>query len=336
MAERPTATDLTPDELRRLAEPLAPPLAAHWGANAPPVRVRVVDNAVYRFDCPAGPSILRLTHDSHRSAAELTAELAWVERLAAAGVAVAAPRPTATGAWWVEAPAATGVIRAAVFAFADGVPLSPGSERWEPRTLEAWGRLFAQLHASARSLPSAIGQARGHWQEDRLWRALGTWLGPTRWGAEWTQARAWLLGLPQDAAHVGLIHQDLTFGNLVAHAAGVTAFDFDDCLVHAFAFDIAVALHLVLMDLPSPAAVAAGAQAFLTPLRAGYCSVASWPAVWDAWLPSLVRIRDLQALAWCRSRGLAETPGTYHARLAGQLALPDRYAPLGPLAWAVR
>src|SRR3712207_4377399 len=81
---------LTPDVLSEAA--------ARFGVDAAALtKLGSFENAVYAFETPRGPRVLRLTHSSHRTRAAVRAELHWLSFLAANGLDVAAPHPSLAG-----------------------------------------------------------------------------------------------------------------------------------------------------------------------------------------------------------------------------------------------
>ena len=90
--QRPIAQALTPEVARDAANLWV----TDSSALAP---LRAVQDFVYAVESPAGASILRLTHESHRELGEVEAELCWIHDLAQRGLRVAWPRRSKQGAF---------------------------------------------------------------------------------------------------------------------------------------------------------------------------------------------------------------------------------------------
>jgi len=135
---------LTGDVLRRAARCWNAPLDTLAALPA-------VQNFVYAMDSADGPAILRLTHERHRTAEEVEAELCWIADLAGRKLNVARPRRSRSGAWLEIIESTCGKFIATSFERAAGVAFDLSRpQRWNAKLFEAWGALIAQLHNAAR------------------------------------------------------------------------------------------------------------------------------------------------------------------------------------------
>lgn len=226
------------------------PLAA-FGVKEERRLVRQAGNEVYL--CRRLPDLapfggeeiyVRLTFDDHRQRHEIEAEVAWMQRLVAAGVSVVSPVPSFTGGF-VETVTHEG-RQAFVIATrkAKGRPARKPDD-FTPAVVSAWARLLADLHRHA---APAHGEGRASWQADKV---LQVALADDGRQTRLAQRRlhelvAWMKQLPRNEANFGLCHADLHLGNMTIDEGGmdlqVIAFDFDDACHHFFLYDLAVAV----------------------------------------------------------------------------------------------
>ncbi len=232
--------------LRRVADVAI----AHWQLG--PVRLRALtnwENATWRVDSAAGPCLLRVHRRGYRTAAQIEAELDWLDVLHQWGIPVGRARRTPGGprVVSVEVAALEGPRLCSLLKWTPGrihrAPL--------PRHLHAQGVLMARLHDAADAVRDCGPRPR---------------FDPTGWfaplalppGSPVDQALdAELRDLCAAAAersHVlfqtlgtgpgraGLIHADLHFRNLVFHGGAVTPIDFDDCGYGLYLYDLAIPL----------------------------------------------------------------------------------------------
>jgi Ser/Thr protein kinase RdoA (MazF antagonist) len=206
-----------------------------WDLDAGPARyLRASANVVFGFAGGDGRHhILRLTPTERRSRSELEAELGFVRRLAAAGVAVAEPVPAASGADVHPVRVGAGAFHATVFLALPGAHRELDDLSCDGIAL--WGAALGRLHRAARGQPA---RGRPSWTDqlptlparEQAARELLHRLG-TR-----------LLDLPAGPDDVGLVHGDFELDNVMWDGDRPAALDFDDCGRHWFVADIAMAL----------------------------------------------------------------------------------------------
>lgn len=284
--------------------------SAAWGLGAPPRFIRRVANFVYESSLDGRPVILRLTEPSHRSATELAAELEWMDYLSRGGLRLAAPLRARDGSFVRELP---GPFLACVFVKAPGGPLSGLS----PELIRGWGRYLGRMHKMTRGYRPA-GEPRQEWDEDYL---LGAALRshdendvlPYR---RLNELLEWLRSLPEGPDEYGLVHCDLHQGNFFVHENEITAFDFDDCCRHWFAYDLSQPLFSILHACEDEGLEYAPLEsAFLE----GYALENELAPIWLKRLPAFMQYRaaliyhwietaksdgvfDEKGLEWCRTR----------------------------------
>jgi Ser/Thr protein kinase RdoA (MazF antagonist) len=186
---------------------------------------------------------LRITSAEHRSEAKIGAELDFVQYLAAEGVAVARPVPSAAGKTLEILRDGDQVYFACVFWTAPGVPLSSQAVADDATAVRNWGRLMGRIHAKAAHYqPSS--QRRHRWDEDDVWRNARSYLPASDElaRAEWRSVDEWMRRLPSGARNFELIHGDLCVANFRVAGGLPTAFDLDDCCYHWHIYDMVCAL----------------------------------------------------------------------------------------------
>src|SRR5205823_9967256 len=106
-----------------------------------------------------------------------------------------------------------------------------------------FGRWIGRLH-HASQLFQPQGPMRFHWFEDPLFRDPEHFLPESepRLREEFAALIKYINARPASRENYGLVHGDLGPHNWRIQGDRVTAFDFDDCCYHWFAFDIAVAM----------------------------------------------------------------------------------------------
>lgn len=271
--------------------------AGLWDAPAVSlVPIPAVQNFVYAVDSPNGPAILRLTHESHRSAAEVNAELRWIIDLAGRGLSVAPPRKSHSGALVENIESTHGRFLATCFERAPGAAPDPANSRQRnERLFENLGTLIGQLHNAARAAAwTKRSLPRRSWREESVVRKFGNYVPP----AEPLVHRAFdrtlseLDALPRSRESYGMIHADLNQANFFVEQNRLTAFDFDDSCFCWFAYDLAVVIYHLPAD--ETQKIARGqAESVLRALLRGYERVASFAPVWLQWIPLFLKWRDL-------------------------------------------
>lgn len=227
--------------------------ATRWGGTV----IRLIaarENTVYELALGNGQrAAMRLHRTAYQSADGIRAELDWCARLAAAGLPVSAPLPTADGAHLVRL--STGRHASATF-WIEGAPLGETHRSLSPpveRQLDLHrrlGRLLARLHSATDADPP-WPFPRPRWDIDGL-----TGEAPL-WGRFWEHpaatpeqratlraARAHLrdslssLRTPDD----GPIHADVLRENVLVNGDALSLIDFDDCGTGFRLYDLGTAL----------------------------------------------------------------------------------------------
>jgi Ser/Thr protein kinase RdoA (MazF antagonist) len=292
-------------DLKRVELALAQ-AAARWELSGPHQLLGNVENCVYELATPQGPRIVRLTEERHRRREQIAAELAFMDFLAARGIAAVAPfRSTAGELVETVALADTGErFHACVLEKAEGRAWSISQDA-TPAFFARLGTVIGQMHAAAVSyVPPAGTAARHTWREvDHFARGL-EYITPDKRRArdELRELTAWLAQLPVEAGAFGHVHSDMHAGNFritgETDALAIRAFDFDDAVQHHFAYDLAVPLFYFRgsfrREQLAPGLVARIEEAYL----AAYAAAYPLPRRWLARVEAMVRLRAIELYAW--------------------------------------
>lgn len=232
--------------------------------------------------------IVRLTHRSRRSIELVEAEVAFMMHLAAAGVGVVTPVPSADDNL-VEA-----------FTLTDGSPVvaycmteAPGRTKmpheWSDSEIVELGDLLGRAHAAASSFEPGTAVRRPSWTDPIF--DPGTWLLDDPDFLEvWHETRARAASHPAGKSDL-LIHQDAHFWNLhIDDEAGLTVFDFDDCGYGTPEHDVAIVL-FYWMFVGWPDHVAA-TRRFLDRLLEGYHRHGELIDDWPEGVDRMLKVRE--------------------------------------------
>lgn len=206
-------------------------------------------NLVYQYECQDQPRILRISYRPDRPVELIQAELHFVEHLAAGGVRVSRPVPSANG-HLIEVLPADGLDFIAVsFVKGRGMRVPDNDYRYRKGVpmeeyFQNWGRVLGQMHRLAKSYqPVSANIKRPEWfeWEDANGFSFGEQLPKIQ--QKYNQLIAELHALPRDIDSYGLIHNDFNDGNFTVDYdnGDITVFDFDDCCYFWFLYDIACA-----------------------------------------------------------------------------------------------
>ena len=190
------------------------------------------ENFVYRFE----DTIIRVTHDSHRTPRQLLGELEFVNHLAEGGAAVARPLRWHDNEWYFS----VGGFHVCRFGAAPGERLSYDTP-FSPALIRAWGSAIGSFHRLASTFEPM--HRRQDWQADENHDFRKRIPAGERDVIEAGEALLEQLGgLSQASDGYGLIHSDAHAGNFYRDGNALTFFDFDDCLYTWFGYDLGTIL----------------------------------------------------------------------------------------------
>lgn len=207
--------------------------------------LRSSQNHVYLARRGGERLILRVSKGRHRTCADVEAELAFVEFLAARGMNVCKPVPTCDGEPCVALSLDGESHVVTCFEHAPGRKITP--EDIAPPIYEKLGAVLARLHTHALELPPGhAALVRGHWHESRLLRedmaGLEERVSP-EFCASVTGLTHKLRAVPVNPTSHGLLHADACLGNCFLHEDKLWIFDFDNCEHGHFVQDFATILY---------------------------------------------------------------------------------------------
>lgn len=261
--------------------------------------LRKSQNLVYEFlDRGGAPRILRITEDSHRNREEIFDELEWLSHLHTEGLDVCPPVPLPTGALFRTHDGSEGDYHMAIFAKAGGRSLTSDDLGEDLYFLH--GRALGQLHSLSAKRTGQFLTNRKRWDEERYFREDIEAFIPedvrTAVRDTWRQLRSEFLAIPLAADHVGPMHLDLGYSNFHREEDCLWLYDFDNCALAPYAFDIAAALYgslftLLRCEYPgdraafAPPRTSQNLAATLPSFQAGYNSAYRWKNEWTDQLP---------------------------------------------------
>jgi Ser/Thr protein kinase RdoA (MazF antagonist) len=283
-------------------------------------------NFVYRFRDSAGAEMyLRLTHDSHRSAQLVGAELDFVNYLGENGADVAAPVRSRAGNLVETLSTPIGDFHAAVFRAVDGQPVKWGPDVENRKILFERGKTLGQIHRLSQSFRPAAGRQRFHWYHDDLFLNPWNHFPESEPAArrEYQQLLLFLLARPRTPENYGMIHGDFGSNNTLRQGGKAFAFDFDECCFHWFLFDVAVAI-LPARELPDKYRIP-----YLQVMLKGYASENTLSGDGPAEISMFCRLSAL-----CRFLGLVRQLDPQNLSEAQRKELDERRRELStPVAW---
>lgn len=263
---------------------------ARWEGLAGPLEVLGDrDNLVCAVSRGASRHVLRLTHSDRRTEDQVTAEMHFVDYLAREGVDVATPLPSRSGSLVERVEARSGYFSACLLTWAPGQRVTYRSSLWTEPMIGAWGRTLGRIHALSRTYEPLPEAPRFSWRDDDVWANALTYLPARETVARErrVELQPRLERLPQAPESFGMIHGDLGSANFHVEGQRLVVFDFDDCCLHWYAYDIAVALWAYRLLGPDDR------QRHRTTWLQGYQSVC---ALEPLWLPILDLFFELRAL----------------------------------------
>lgn len=210
-----------------------------------------VENFVYRDRVDETSSILRITHSSHRTLEAILGELDWMECLSANHVSVPQPVQSVNGRLVELIDASESYFLVTAFQKMPGKTILD-AKACTPEIYRQWGQILGRMHALAKDYqPSLPSYRRAEWFEDDLVCNAEKYIATQEIIlAKYHGLIRHLRTLRKDRHSFGLIHADFTDVNFYVNNHKITVFDFDDCIYHWFAYDIAVILYDCLPWLP--------------------------------------------------------------------------------------
>ncbi|QBY02544.1 hypothetical protein E2K80_18860 [Rhodophyticola sp. CCM32] len=242
--------------------------------------------SVFEARSLAGTFFLRLSPLWWRSREAVACELAFLAHLHQHGCRVAQPVATKLGATSVEAEGHTAVL----FEAASGHQPGQDDPDWKMRVLPDWGRTLALQHVAAQDFVPPVSSWRDDWRVEPVFAEGLARL--QRNDPKAAKAADDILNTVENRADsfgpTGFIHADFAPQNYrYQRNTGLTVFDFDNCVRHWQAYDLAVAVSILMRSQEG--------EESIQRLVEGYQEIAPLPCARDA-LQELVKLRVLYVL----------------------------------------
>jgi len=242
--------------------------------------------------------ILRIGHDSRRTANLVQGESEFLNHLAEGGLSVPQVLPSSNQNLVEVIPSRDGSnFLTTLFEKAPGKP--PRKEQWNSSLHIAMGVFMGKLHHLSKAFkPSQPKFSRYNLEYDSQQMAVQSkkYLPKTDSSvlSAYLTTFNGIQQLPKDSSAYGLCHTDFHRGNFFVTDAGrITLFDFDDCHYAWFIYDVAMALfYAISHDCTTPDKLAE-AKAFLTNFWQGYQREHSLDPTWLEQIPLFLRLREI-------------------------------------------
>jgi amicoumacin kinase len=199
-------------------------------------------NKIYCYTKSNGDYIMRITSSEKRSREMLNGEISWVQFLKNSGVSVSVAIPSENNQFIEE------VHHYYVTSFekAPGGPVHvQNSDQWNATFFRRWGRTLGQVHdAGKQFMENESNTSRPKWNYEHPYNhELFMEMPSEVMKKKYDELVRKIEISPMDERHFGLIHNDFHQGNFFVYQDKITLFDFDDCSVFYYAYDIATAFY---------------------------------------------------------------------------------------------
>lgn len=248
------------------------------------------ENYVYRHD----DEVIRVTHDSHRSEEQLLGEVEFVDYLARHNASVTTPLVHSDGSFVKT----LGRFHICRFRAARGRRLA-FDEPFSNEVIQEWGRCLGEFHRLAQEFKPV--HPRQDWRLDENHDFRKRIPAEQKKVIEAGEGLLEDLGrLPTSSKTYGLIHSDAHAGNFFVDEGRLTFFDFDDCLVTWFGYDVATILFGVALQSWVPNDEASQVEAvteFFPRFLEGYRQEAAVEGLMLAQMPMFLKLREFSFYA---------------------------------------
>ena len=266
-----------------------------------PDKAQILDgfeSFIYNVEKDGQDYILRIGHDSRRTADLVQGESEFLNHLSQGGLSVPRVIPSINGRLVEQIPAVDGShFLGTLFAKAPGHP--PLAEQWTPALFSNMGAFLGKLHRLSKAFqPSEPRFARYDIERDfqEMIEIGENFLPPEDHAIidAYLVTTEKIRQLPKDPESYGLCHVDFHRGNFFLTDEGkITLFDFDDCQYAPFIYDIAMALFYAIdPDTTTPEALAE-ARKFLSNFWRGYQTTNTLGSEWLEAIPLFLRLREI-------------------------------------------
>lgn len=263
--------------------------ASRWGLTSSWQKLGDFENLVLRVD----DTVLRITHEGHRCAGELLAEIDFMLYLAKAGEHVPCPLADTDGQYLYKLETPTDRFFVLAYKMINGRHVKTTDAT--PQFIRDWGRLTGRLHKlSLGYVPGT--QRRRHWTDEEA-SQFGVYLNKedadlAEYGNNY---RAQVAALPEISGAFGLIHADIHMGNLLVTADSPAVIDWDDSCYNYFAYDVMIPLFYAMGHWQQQSGMAPldFARNMLDTFMSGYEQEHHLDDFWQQQIPLLAKLREV-------------------------------------------
>jgi Ser/Thr protein kinase RdoA (MazF antagonist) len=269
-------------------------LVSLWNGDCTTVRSLGLsqNHQIFSFRADERDLILRLTPQSHRDSQHVEEELAWVRYLGDHGVRVCQPVQSKKGIWVetldrpVHNPYVAVAMRKAL-----GVRISSSNaSSWGGGLFREWGRTAARIHSLSAGFVPQSGFRRHVLDGAALSEHAFQVLPRSQQRAARIVRQLWeeIRTSPIEPDCYGMIHGDMTAGNLFIIDGEIEMCDFDNCGFAWFIYDIAIILHITMLNLFPCADFREKFDFFVKQFFLGYATEKRLPPFWLDRLPLFI------------------------------------------------
>jgi amicoumacin kinase len=236
------------------------------------------------------PYILRVSDDTHRTQADIEAELEWMTFVRNAGIKTPAIIPSIYTRCTEMIDSGESRFTAVLFEKLNGRVVSEAD--WNPPLFEKWGGLVGRLHYLSTQFKPVTH--RFQWQQSDFLN-IDTYIPDELSDIKRVayELLSMLDSLPRLSTSFGLIHADVYQDNFFISEDGLQLFDFDNCEYGFFLSDIATSLYAALWRIKPEEDQQAFATIFLRYFLIGYCKEFQFDHANFDHLHLFLRLRDL-------------------------------------------
>jgi Ser/Thr protein kinase RdoA (MazF antagonist) len=266
--------------------PIADQIASRWvDLTARVTCIRASANFVFKIEKDSQVYALRFNHENERTAAQIEAELVYINQLVKHGIVANKPIPSLQGNYVESVLTKLGKFHAVVFEALKGERLT--LKEIDAERVLLWGKALGELHNA--SCGWRI-DGRSGWKAQLSFARSNIPAGDGVLKNELNDVEKILSALPMNQENFGLIHFDFELDNIVWQPNGPGIIDFDDCAYCWYAADIVFALRDLFNDRVS--GIDFNAQVFET-FMDGYRLVRKMPDRELSNIPVLLRLNNL-------------------------------------------
>jgi len=274
--------------------------ACRFGVNADELNyIGAWQNFIYEYSKDGESYILRFTPSSHRSEADVVAELDWILYLAQHDVLVSSPIQSNQGKLTEVIPSGEShYFTVTSFNKAKGEKIGYPECLGDIKLYQQMGRLTGKIHALTKKYQPGVSVRRHNWEDNYYLKSVGLYVPhEQRLVHEQCVALAKEIRdtLPVNSNSFGLIHGDINTANFHVHENDITLFDFDEAQYSWFVEDIAIPLYYLVYvygdDVQEQRVTQA--QLFMEHYLQGYVLECSVDDYWLKQIPLFLRLREI-------------------------------------------